>query len=633
MLTEELQKEIYFPYSKVRDVQSDMISDIYNSIKSKKHIIIHAPTGIGKTIAVLAPALSIAMKNNLTIFFLTSRQTQHKIVVDTLRHIRQKFSIDFECADIIGKKWMCLQNEVEALATGSFHEFCKSLRDESKCEFYLNTRKPNSQATVNAGHAVEELKIIGPCHVQEFIEQGRKKTMCPYELATLTASNAKVIIADYYYIFNQGIRDSFLLKTKKELENIVLVVDEAHNLPNRIRELLTQKTSSQAIEYAKKEAAKFGYDETIENLNIIENAVFELAKDIDEEGIVSKNGLIDAVSKNKKYNDVVAELLFIGEDIRDKQKKSFVLGIAKFLEAWLGSDIGFGRILSKTMDTRENRRFSREKLKISLTYRCLDPSIAAKEVIEKSCSTVLMSGTLTPSSMYKDILGFSNVVEKEYKSPFPKKNRLNLVIPKTTTKFVERSNRQFAEIAKVCSDIINLISGNVAIFFPSYDLMYNISEYFKKNCSVPVFIEKQNHAKKEKEELLNAFKSYRDKGAVLLGTSTGSFGEGIDMPNVLKAVIIVGLPLQKPDTEAKLLIEYYDDKFGKGFEYGYVLPAITKCLQNAGRCIRSETDKGAIIFLDERYAWQNYYQCFPEDWEIEVSLDYKSALKGFLNKK
>ena len=104
------------------------------------------------------------------------------------------------------------------------------------------------------------------------------------------------------------------------------------------------------------------------------------------------------------------------------------------------------------------------------------------------------------------------------------------------------------------------------------------------------------------------------------------------MPGILKAVIIVGLPLQKPDVEARLLIEYYDDKFGKGFEYGYVLPAITKCLQNAGRCIRSETDKGAIIFLDERYAWRNYYQCFPEDWDMEVDLDYEGILREFFRK-
>ena len=618
MLNEELQKEIYFPYSKIRDIQSDMISDVYNAVKNKKHIVMHAPTGIGKTAAALAPAFSLAMKNNLTIFFLTSRQTQHKIVIDTLRQIKQKFGIELECADIIGKKWMCLQKGVEAMSTGFFHEYCKSLREESKCEFYLNTRKPNLQPTVSAKQTIEELKTIGPCHVQDFIENGKKKAMCPYELATLTAANAKVIIADYYYIFNQPIRDSFLLKIKKEMGNIILIVDEAHNLPNRIRELLTQKTSSLVIENAKKEAKKYEYEETVENLEIVENALFELGRDIETQDVVSRNDFVDLISKNKVYDDIIAELLFAGEDIRDKQKKSFVLSIAKFLEAWLGSDIGFGRILAKEID---------KKLKISLSYRCLDPSIAAKDIIDKSYSTILMSGTLTPTSMYKDILGFGEVIEKEYKSPFPKKNRLNLIVPKTTTKFVERNHKQFGEIAKVCGDIVNLIDGNSAIFFPSYELMQNIGGHFNKECAKQLFMEKQNQTKKDKEHLLAAFKSH--KGAVLLGISTGSFGEGIDMPGVLKAVIIVGLPLEKPDVEKRLLIEYYDDKFGRGFEYGYVLPAITKCLQNAGRCIRSETDKGAIIFLDERYAWRNYYQCFPEDWEIEVTLDYESALREF----
>ncbi|MBI2653685.1 ATP-dependent DNA helicase [Candidatus Woesearchaeota archaeon] len=623
MLNEELTKEIYFPYEKVRNIQSDMISDVHNAIKSKKHLIIHAPTGIGKTAAVLAPALSFAMKNNLTIFFLTSRQTQHKIVIDTLRQIKQKFNIGFECADIIGKKWMCLQNGVEDLAAGSFHEYCKALRDESNCEFYLNTIKQNMQPTLEAKQAIEELKIIGPCHVQEFIEQGKKKRMCPYELATLAAGNAKVIIADYYYIFNQAIRQSFLLKIKKELENIILIVDEAHNLPARIRELLTHKLSSIVIDNAKKEAKRYGNEETIENLEIVENALFELGKDIDAEDVVSKNDFVDLINKSKDYNEIAAELLFIGEEIREAQKKSFVLGVAKFLEAWLGSDIGFGRILSKVVD---------KKLRINLSYRCLDPSIAAKEIIDKSYSAILMSGTLTPTSMYNDILGFNNAVEKEYKSPFPKKNRLNLIVPKTTTKFVERNHKQFNEIAKICADITNLTNGNSAIFFPSYDLMLSINEHFQKQSNKPIFMEKQKMAKIEKEKLLAAFKSYKEKGAVLLGISTGSFGEGIDMPGVLKSVIIAGLPLNKPDVEARLLIEYYDDKFGKGFEYGYVLPAITKCLQNAGRCIRSETDKGAIIFLDERYAWRNYYQCFPEDWEIEVSLDYLEELRRFFGK-
>ncbi len=623
MLTEELQKEIYFPYSKIRDVQSNMISDVYNVIKGKKHIIMHAPTGIGKTISVLAPALSFAIKNNLTIFFLTSRQTQHKVVVDTLQHIKQKFNITFECADIIGKRGMCLQNGVDSMPNASFHEYCRSLRDESKCEFYVKTRKPNLQPTIDAAQAIEELKLISPCNVHEFIGKGKSKKLCPYELSALVADKAKVIIADYYYIFNPAIRDSFLFKIKKGLENIILVVDEAHNLPSRIRELLTQKTSSLVIENAKKEAMKHGHKEAVKNLEIVENAIFELGEGIETEGTVTKTGFFDLIGRHKPYDDILAELLFIGQDIRDKQKMSYVLGIAKFLESWLGSDIGYGRILTKEID---------KKLKVSLAYRCLDPSLATKQIIGSTYSAIFMSGTLTPTAMYKDILGFSEVIEKEYLSPFPKKNRLNLIIPRTTTKFSERNHRQFVEIADICANIINMVNGNAAVFFPSYDLMLHVNEHFEQKSQKPIFMEKQGHSKKDKEELLAAFRNYKDKGAVLLGTSTGSFGEGIDMPGILKAVIIVGLPLSKPDVEAKLLIEYYDDKFSKGFEYGYVLPAITKCLQNAGRCIRSETDKGAIIFLDERYAWQSYYQCFPEEWDIEVSMDYGGALKEFFGK-
>ncbi len=619
MLKEELQKEIFFPYDNVRKIQANMIEDVHNTIKSKNHIIMHAPTGVGKTVSALAPALSYAIKNNMTIFFLTSRQTQHRIVVDTLKQIKKRFDLKFESSDIIGKKWMCLQNGVEAMPSSSFHEYCRDLREKGQCEFFLKTKKATSQPTAEAKIVLEGMKNAGPCHVQELLQIGRKNTMCPYELATLSSENARVVIADYYYIFNESIRTAFLLKTKKNLENCILIVDEAHNLPTRIREMMTDRLSSQTIDYAKREARKFGFDAL--SLEIVENALFELGKEIETEATVSKNKFFDLISRKKDYNAVIAELTFNGENIRDLQKKSFVLNVAKFLTSWLGPDMGFGRILTKSLD---------KNLKIDLAYRCLDPSLAAKSVIERTHSTVLMSGTLTPTSMYRDLLGFKdNIIEKEYKSPFPKKNRLALIIPKTTTKFVERSSRQFSEIASVCNEIVGNVSGSVAIFYPSYDLMEQINAYFSRICKKPVFKEKQQMKKAEKEVLLESFKKYKDIGAVLMGIATGSYGEGIDMPGVLKAVIVVGLPLNRPDVEAKLLIEYYEDKFGKGFEYGYVLPAMTKCMQNAGRCIRSETDKGAIILLDERYANRNYYECFPSEWEIEVEQDYVSALKEF----
>ena len=144
-----------------------------------------------------------------------------------------------------------------------------------------------------------------------------------------------------------------------------------------------------------------------------------------------------------------------------------------------------------------------------------------------------------------------------------------------------------------------------------------------------MLIEKQNLSKEEKEKILDEFKKNKDKGSVLLAVSTGNFGEGIDLPgDFLKGVVIVGLPLSKPDLETQELIKYYDNKFGKGWDYGYLVPAMNKCLQSAGRCIRSETDRGVIVFLDERFAWPNYNRFFPKG-EVEVSTDYLEKIDGF----
>jgi DNA excision repair protein ERCC-2 len=130
--------------------------------------------------------------------------------------------------------------------------------------------------------------------------------------------------------------------------------------------------------------------------------------------------------------------------------------------------------------------------------------------------------------------------------------------------------------------------------------------------------------------MLERFAGYSGTGAVLLGVASGSFGEGIDFPgDILKCVVVVGLPLQRPDLETKELIAYYDHKFGKGWDYAYVAPAFSKTLQNAGRCIRSETDKGIVVFLDERFTWPNYFKYFPPEGQIKITLDYEDKIKEF----
>ena len=243
-----------------------------------------------------------------------------------------------------------------------------------------------------------------------------------------------------------------------------------------------------------------------------------------------------------------------------------------------------------------------------------------------------MSGTLLPTYMYKEVLGVEHVEEVVFKDPYPKTNRLNLIIPKTSTKYTMRSDRQYQEIAQVCADIVNIVPGNSAIFFPSYNLRNSISNHFDRLCRKTIFSEDPRMNKPERIELLEKFKGYNDVGAVLMGVSSGSFGEGIDLPgDLLKAVIVVGLPLRRPDLETKSLIEYYDKKFNKGWDYGYLIPAMTKCIQNAGRCIRSETDRGIIVFLDRRFTWRNYHRLFPEDWDLKINLNYKQLISDFFS--
>src|SRR3989338_4395495 len=620
------QKEILFPHDKIRDIQDTVVSDVYEAIKNKQNIIIHAPTGIGKTASVLAPALSFAMNRDLVVFFLTSRQTQHKIAVDTLKQIKKKYGDNFGVADIIGKKWMCLQ-ELEALNSGDFIDYCKKLRDEGQCEFYLNTRKKSMSPTIVAEQNLNELKVIGPLHVEEVIENCRKPKLCPYEMVSLLAKDAKVIISDYNYIFNQDIRGSLFGRANKKLENSIVIIDEGHNLPERAREMLTAKLSTFIIDRAIKEASKHEFYNVLSILKNIKDIFNELGFDLNfnkEEKLVRKYEFIDKINENGNYDEYVNELNNIGDLIREKQKQSFVGSIGKFLEAWLNEDNGFARVLSK--DFINNN--------LTLNYRCLDPSLITKDVIERSYATIIMSGTLTPTFMYKDILGFNNnTIEKVYGNPFPKNNRLCLIVPETTTKFTRRNDEEYARIAEVCNKIIGKIPGNAALFFPSYDLRDKVYKNLYNICAKKFLIEKQNLSKEEKEKILEEFKRYKDEGAVLLAVSTGNFGEGIDLPgDFLKGVIIVGLPLEKPDLETKELIEYYEEKYGKGFDYGYIFPAITKCLQNAGRCIRTETDKGVIVFLDERFAWENYLRCLPLDMDFKISKVYEERISSFFNR-
>ena len=606
-------EQILFPYEQPRKIQKALIAQIQSCVENKQNLIAHAPTGLGKTISVISPILPYILKHNLTLFFLTPKHSQHHIVVETIKEIKEKFKQDIQIVDFIGKKHMCLQSGVELLPNGEFHEYCKDLRNKDICEYYLNIKNKTRREV-----ALDEMQE--PLHVEEMSKICRNHNLCPYEIAGIKGRKASIIIADFYHILSSTVRDSLFKRIQKELSTSIIYFDEAHNLPNRCRDLLTTNLSSLTIEKALKENKTFQFDYE-EDLQKIKTNFQDLAKTIPlekQEVLIKKHDFLCDIS-------LIEPMREAAEIVREKQKRSAFGSIAHFLEAWPGPDYAYIRIIQRSF-TKYGKPFT------NISYRCLDPSLIMSQI--QAHSLILMSGTLSPISMYLDVLGLNKekTVTAEYSNPFPPTNRLNIIAPTTTTKFTERNDSMYKRIAKICADTINVIPGNSAIFFPSYDIQNRVYYYFQHESKKTTIRESPGLSKQERQELINTFKSYKDTGAVLLGAASGSFGEGIDLPgDFLKAVIIVGLPLAKPDLETQELINYYDERYAKGWDYGYIYPAITKALQNAGRCIRSETDKGCIVFLDERYVWESYKKCFPQDSNFVITKLPQEKVKEFFS--
>ncbi|MBD3318800.1 hypothetical protein GF342_02735 [Candidatus Woesearchaeota archaeon] len=605
--------DFLFAHPQLRKEQAKLAQAIFKTIQDKGQLVAHAPTGLGKTAASLGPALTIAQQQKLTIFYLTSRHTQHRIVLETVNNINTLHGTAFCATSVIGKKWMCLQEGAEQMNAGDFFAFCRTLRKDNKCLFYTKAR---GKGNVVADIALTQLRS-SPATAERIIEESKKHELCPYEVGLMYAEQADVIIADYFYLFYPHIRDRFLDKIKKRLEESILIIDEGHNLPHRLRDILSKKMTSIMIKGARTEAEKYELEDIKEPLEELERLLTSLSPAPGKERLLTKEQLHKTITTIKPYDEFVAELVFCGELVLSQQKQSRIAWIASFLEEWTAHDKGFARIIS------------RDNTQTTITLRCLDPALLSKDATQQAYASILMSGTLTPPEMYRDVLGFTKANTQEFRSPFEQHKRLPIIIPKTTTKFTKRSETEFKRIAAVCASTANTIPGNVIIFFPSYHLRDKIYEHFIEWYDHTIFMEQPGLTQEKKNELLERFSTHKERGACLLAVSTGSFGEGVDLPGVLKGVLIVGLPLNKPDLETQELIKYYDQQLGKGWDYGYTQPAMNKTFQNAGRCIRTENDYGVLAFIDERYAWEQYRKCFPKSWDVHLSHDHLADIEDF----
>ncbi|RLI85709.1 MAG: hypothetical protein DRO76_05095 [Candidatus Altiarchaeales archaeon] len=616
-----------FPFEKIRDGQREFLGDVKGAIENGRHLVAHAPAGIGKTAAVIAPSLEYALGNNKTVFFLTPKHTQHTIVVDTLQRIKRKFDINFVAVDIIGKQWTCPQN-VRDLDPREFNEFCRVLKKDERCRYFKNVRK--RKLSKNARRVIERIKKE-PMHSEKISKLCSDNMLCPYEICVEVGKDANIVICDYFHIFSPNVRKAFLSKMNKNLENSILIIDEAHNLPERVRNILSYNLTDFSIKRAIKEANLLDYEILKENFREMANVLRELGRGMKKGGerYVKREEFMEKLQE--RMDITYAELADMSEDLGEEvlgipnRYRSYSKTISRFLKNWNKEDIGYTRIFKR------NKNFL-------LTYRCLDPSVSSREVFEDSHSSVFMSGTLIPVSMYSNILALDpkRTLEREYESPFPKENRLCILVPGVTTKFTKRSDLMYSRYAKIISEIVKEVPKNIAVFFPAYHILESVENHLKKfRLNKEILVERQEMKKDERVELYqHLINLMNNSGGILLGVQAGSLSEGVDYANnLLDAVIIVGLPLEIPNLETKALIDYYDFKFERGWDYGYIFPAMNRVLQAAGRCIRSETDKGVIVLMDERFRWRNYSKCFPRDFEFIVSEIPERYVKRFFEKE
>ena len=626
----KLDTTVFFAHDSLREGQKEMLQDSISALKMNGHHLAAAPTGIGKTAAALAAALETSSQSvNKKIFFLTGRQSQHKIVIETIREINK--SLDFQnikCVDLIGRQSMCV-------------------------ELDLFSGKCNCEGGISKGKEIQYTRfseeiLEKPLHVDEVISKARGRLLCPWKALRNSAKDADIIVCDYNHLFIDAIRESSLPGLGVSLEDIIIVVDEAHNLPDRIRKGLERTLTKQIVMHGRFEVEEFmGYIQSKS-----EEKVWEW--------------LLKSFKKLEKYMAIYFEKWSRGTEINKKEKRIYSKELLKmFLESMIPNEIydsketalsNFSKMLKDVvvdngdkelscwriaalLDTVikfENKKelvlvFNNEKAG-KISCHLLDPSIISKPIFSKSSGSILMSGTLYPPTMYSDILGLTplkNVTLKEYISPFESHNKPISIATNVTTRYKQRGPENTRKICEHIYSVAKEAPGHIAVFAPSYKLLNE----FIDNEGWPnrlVIKEKSDWKKSEIDQIIPDLEKYRkNKQKILLaGVFGGKLSEGIDYNNnILDAVICIGIPVQTPSVFSDALKEFLETKFGrnKGWLYGSMQPAVNSVIQAMGRPIRSSKDKAFIVLLDSRHLDQSYRKCHPENFSPLICNDSETT--------
>ncbi|HEY3420071.1 MAG TPA: ATP-dependent DNA helicase [Methanomassiliicoccales archaeon] len=579
-----------FPYDIVREGQRQFLEDARSCMKNKINLLAHAPTGLGKTAVALTASLETSLESDGFVFFLTSRQSQHAAAVETLRHIWKRHRVS--AVDMISREDTCLCRKkgggVPCLSSGD-------------CYFL-------DEARIN--EAADKL-LEYPLHVQEVIRMCIRVGACPHHAAIKALTMADIAVCDYNQVFGD-VNTSLIDRTGRKAEEMIMVVDEGHNLPTRIMENHSHVLTREMLQRACNSTGNRRFRAMFESLERTMDDISSLTGDPYLDTMALDDVLMSEFSIDCAQAADEMDRYFIG------RSRHSVEDLIEFLANWHA----FGDSTVRYAERHPAR----------IITRFIEPSLVSSAVFDRVRCSLLMSGTLHPPEMFADVLGLADRCAcRRYPSPFPPGNRLVIGVEGVSSKYDLRTDDMFRTMASKIVETCEATPGNVAAFFPSYDFMQRVEPFIREsNMGKRILMERREFGKNEKEAMISDLR--RDRNALLMATIGGSFAEGVNFnDNLLSSIVVAGFPFSPPTMEGEVMKSRYEKRYGarKAILYVSTYPAVSRVLQAAGRAIRSEFDRAAMVLLDERYLMPSMQTAFPEDFHIEKVRDLGATLHRF----
>lgn len=569
--------EFPFPY---REGQKELVTGVYKTILRKKKLFIEAPTGVGKTISTVFPAVK-AMGMGLVskIFYLTAKTITRTVAEETF-HLLSKRDLNIKVTTITAKEKVCILEKPD----------CNPFSCPRAKGHYDRVNDAVYDLLVNENEITRDLILY----------YANKHNVCPFEMSLDVTLWSDAVICDYNYVFDPNVYlRRFFLNDKQQ--DYVFLIDEAHNLVDRAREMYSAVLIKEDFLLVKR-LIKDTNPRLVKLLEQCNKDLLKLKRECDEFNIISDADdfnmhLIALMSEYEAY------LQEYDSDTNEEISKLY-LDIRHFLNIY--------EILNENYtiytDYDEGCRF---KIKL----QCMDPSKNLSRCYERGRSTVLFSATLLPIRYYMEQLGGK---EEDYAvyapSSFKKENRLIIVGSDVSTKYTRRNKSEYRKIIRYIKSFTSHRTGNYLVFFPSYQMMQSVYDLAEDEIK-GIVMQSSNMNEEERELFLEDFVEDPKETRIAFCVMGGIFSEGIDLKSSrLIGAVIVGPGLPMICNERELFRGYFDAKNKNGFDYAYLYQGMNKVLQSAGRVIRTNEDRGAILLLDDRFLQSKYYQLFPEEW-------------------